>query len=184
MPISETTFERVALEDPDGKWELHCGRLRSKLGMTAKHNSIGDRLAFRLQLQLAVDAYRVTGDRAYVRVSETRTYIPDVAVIPMSLVERMEREQPSHLEVYPDALPLVVEIWSPSTGDEDLTEKVPGYQQRGDAEIWLLHHQQRTLRAFVREPDGSYTEHVHHGGIVRPRALPDVAIDLDELFDL
>jgi hypothetical protein len=69
MPISEETFERVALEDPDGKWELHCGRL---------------------------------------------TY----------------------------------------------------------------------LIASVREPDGSYTEHVFHGGLIRPRALPNVAIDLDELFDL
>jgi len=184
MPVSEETFERVALEDPDGKWELHCGRLRSKPGMTAKHNSIGDRLAFRLQQQLAVEAYRVTGDRAYVRMSATRTYIPDVAVIPLSLVQRMEREQPTGLEVYPEPLPLVVEVWSPSTGDNDLTDKLLGYQQRGDAEIWLLRHQERTLRAFVREPDGTYTEHIHHGGIVRPHALPTVAIDLDELFNL
>jgi Uma2 family endonuclease len=184
MPISEETYERVALEDSDGKWELHCGRLRSKPGMTARHNYIGDRLAFRLQQQLPLDQYRVSGDRAHVRISETRTYIPDVAVIPIPLVERMEREQPTQLEVHREPLPLVVEVWSPSTGTEDLTEKLPGYQQRGDAEIWLLRAQERTLRAYVRQPDGTYIEHVYHGGLVRPAALPNVAIDLDELFAL
>src|SRR5215217_1665618 len=74
MPISEATFERVALEDPDGKWELHCGRLRGKPGMTTRHNLTGVVLAFRLQQQLPLDQYIVSGDRAYVRFSPTRTY--------------------------------------------------------------------------------------------------------------
>ena len=152
--------------------------------MTAHHNSVGDRLAFRLQQQLPLDQYRVSGDRAHVRMSETRTYIPDVAVISMALVEQMKREQPTDLEVHREPLPLIVEVWSPSTGEEDRTEKLPGYQQRGDAEIWLLRPQERALVASVREPDGTYSEHVYNGGGVRPRALPDVAIDLDELFNL
>jgi Uma2 family endonuclease len=184
MPITEETFERIALEDPDGKWELHCGELRSKPGMTTRHNQIGVVLAFRLQQQLSLDEYLVSGDRAYVRMSETRSYIPDVAVIPIALVDRMKHEQPTRLEVHQEPLPLVVEVWSPSTGEEDRTEKVPGYQRRGDAEIWLLRTQERTLLAYVREPDSSYSQHVYHGGIIRPRALPDVAIDLDELFRL
>jgi Uma2 family endonuclease len=184
MPITEETFERVALEDPDGKWELHCGRLRSKPAMTAKHNQIGRILGFRLQQQLALDAYEVSIDNTWVRISATRTYIPDVAVLPTALVERMKQEQPTHLEVHRDPLPLIVEVWSPSTGKEDLTEKLPGYQGRGDAEIWLIRHQERALIASVREPDGSYSEHVYHGGVIHPRALPNVAIDLDELFRL
>jgi Uma2 family endonuclease len=184
MAVTQEAFERVALKDPDGKWELHCGTLRSKPGMTAGHNQYGRLLGFRLQQQLPLDAYEVSTDDAYVRFSPTRTYIPDVAVIPKRLVERQKREEPARLEVYSDPLPLVVEVWSPSTGKEDLTDKLPGYQARGDAEIWLLRPHERTLIASVRQPDGSYTEHVHRGGIIRPAALPAVSIDLDELFRL
>ena len=184
MPVSEETYERIALEDPDSKWELHSGELRSKPGMTTQHNDVSRVLAFRLQQQLPLDEYRVAADDARVRFSATRNYIPDVIVIPRAFVDRMKTEQSTRLEVYRDPLPLVVEVWSPSTGKEDLTQKLPGYQQRGDAEIWLLHPRQRMLQAFVRQPDGTYAEHVHHGGIIRAAALPDVRIDLDELFRL
>src|SRR5215207_3295777 len=119
MPITEDSFERVALEDPDGKWELHCGELRSKPGMTTRHNDIGGILGFRLQQQLPLGQFRVRIDSARVRMSATRTYIPDVAVVPLALVERMKREQPAQLEVYRDPLPLIVEVWSPSTGEDD-----------------------------------------------------------------
>ncbi|MGH2585025.1 MAG: Uma2 family endonuclease [Dehalococcoidia bacterium] len=184
MAISERTYERVALEDPDGKWELHCGRLRSKPGMTTQHNHLGRVLCFRLQQQLPFDAYSVSADDARVRLSPTRTYIPDVVVIPAILIEHRKREQPTRLEVYNEPLPLVVEVWSPSTGKEDFTEKLPGYQRRGDAEIWLIHPRDHTLRAWVCNPDGTYTEHLHRGGTIRPAALPNVSIDLDELFRL
>ncbi len=30
MPMSEAIYERVALEDPEGLWELACGRLPRK----------------------------------------------------------------------------------------------------------------------------------------------------------
>jgi hypothetical protein len=40
MPVGEATYERVALEDPDGEWELDCGRLWSKPGMTTQHNDV------------------------------------------------------------------------------------------------------------------------------------------------
>ena len=184
MPVTEETYERVALEDPDGKWELRCGTLRSKPGMAARHNLVQHVLGFRLQQQLPLEAFIVSVDRARVRISESRNYIPDVAVLPRSFVDRMEREQPTRLEAYDDRLPLIVEVWSPSTGDEDESEKLPGYRRRGDAEIWLLHPHMRTLRTWVRRQDGSYAEQVYHGGIVEPVALPGVQIDLDELFRL
>ena len=40
MTISEQTFELVALEDSDELWELVCGHLRAKPGMTARHNDL------------------------------------------------------------------------------------------------------------------------------------------------
>lgn len=87
------------------------------------------------------------------------------------------------LEVYEGPLPLVVEVWSPSTGEYDVDTKLPEYQRRGDLEIWRLHPFDRTLIAWRRQPDGSYSESQYTGGTVRPVALPGVAIDLDTLFD-
>ena len=88
------------------------------------------------------------------------------------------------LEVYDQPLPLVVEVWSRSTGDYDVEEKLAVYQQRGDLEIWRIHPYERTLTAWRRQPDGSFEQSVHHDGIISPAALPSVEIDLAALFDL
>jgi Uma2 family endonuclease len=77
----------------------------------------------------------------------------------------------------------VVEVWSPSTGDYDVDAKLPVYQQRGDLEIWRIHPYERTLTAWRRQPNGSYQETIHREGVVKPAALPGVAIDLGPLFD-
>ncbi len=86
------------------------------------------------------------------------------------------------LEVYAEPLPLVVEVWSPSTGDYDHATKLQDYQQRGDREIWLLHPYEHTLTAWRRRPDGSYARTMHRYGLVTPVALPGGRIDLESLF--
>jgi Uma2 family endonuclease len=80
-------------------------------------------------------------------------------------------------------MPFVAEVWSPSTGRYDVDTKLPAYQRRGDREIWRLHPYERTLSVWQRQPDGSYREFIHHGGLVPVASLPGVAIDLDALFD-
>lgn len=182
MPVSEETYLRVATEDPEGKWELHCGELRSKPPMTWEHNQLAWVLGFRLQQQLPLTAFVVRVDAGRVRRPGRRYYIPDVIVIPIDLFHRMAQERPGEAEAYGQPLPLVIEVWSPSAGDYDVTEKLPEYQRRGDREIWLLHPYERTLTAWVRRPDGSYAETVHRGGTVQPAFLPGAVIHLDELF--
>ena len=46
MPVSEETFERVALEDPEGRWELICGKLREKPAMTTEHGYVVQELDY------------------------------------------------------------------------------------------------------------------------------------------
>jgi hypothetical protein len=53
---------------------------------------------------------------------------------------------------------------------------------RGDSEIWRLHPIERTLRGWRRRPDGGYDEFTASSGVIEPRALPGVRIDLDALF--
>ena len=181
MSVGEKTYEEIALEDPSRPWELHDGELRAKPGMSFEHNDAMCFLGHLLQGQLDRRHYRVRVNAGRVRRAATY-YVPDVAVIPMSLAEP-QRGRPGTLEVYADPQPLVVEVWSPSTGDYDIDAKLPDYRRRGDQEIWRLHSFERTLTAWRRQPDGSYTETLYRGGVVRVASLPGVAIDLDTLFD-
>jgi Uma2 family endonuclease len=180
MPVTEKTYEQVALEDPEGQWELVCGRLRSKPGMTQEHNDVAGLLMFFLQQQLPLDQFRVRMTSTRTRLPGGDNYIPDVVVFPTALMESLKGTR--SLESYDAPLPLVVEVWSPSTGGYDVTDKLAGYKARGDAEIWLIHPYEGTLVAWVRKTDGSYAETRYAGGEVRPAALPGVVIQLQSLF--
>jgi Uma2 family endonuclease len=107
--------------------------------------------------------------------------VPDVVVIPTATVRKLD-ETPRALDAYPEPVPLVIEVWSPSTGKRDMELKLPDYQRRGDAEIWRLHPYEQTLTAWRRLLNGEYEETIYREGIVRPASLPRVAISLDELF--
>ena len=182
VELSEEEYRRFALGDPHGRWELVDGRLREKPPMSAAHGDVMSELGRQLHAQLDPGEYRVRFSHARLRRSPRNYYIPDIAVLPRATV-RAPRERPDALDAYPDPLPLVAEIWSPSTGGYDIDDKLPAYQQRGDQEIWRLHPYERTLTAWVRQPDGGYVETVYTGGFVRLSALPAVVIDLDALFD-
>lgn len=195
MPVSAKTYEQVALEDPEGLWELVCGRLRRKPEMAAEHDHTAGRLAGRLSRQLHEDEFDVRMNSGRLRVASGSFYVPDVCVIPRSLLhEKLDRS--GRLEVYDAPVPFVAEVWSPSTGEYDVMEKLEEYKRRGDREVWLIHpprggeskgslpyQSDRTLSAWRRQPDGSYTETLYRGGAVQPATLPGVTIDLDTLFD-
>lgn len=181
MPVSEKTYRKLALEDPEGHWELYRGFLRRKPGMTLEHNSIATNLLVRLANQLDRNSFDVRVNMGHVRLASDHYYIPDVYVIPVHLQEPLRGRR--GLEVYGAPLPLVVEVWSPSTGEYDVDTKLLEYQRRGDLEIWRIHPYERTLTAWRRQPDGSYIETLSKDGVIRPVALPGVTIDLDTLFD-
>jgi Uma2 family endonuclease len=181
MPVTARTYQMVALEDPEGRWELHRGRLREKPAMTASHNQAGIDLAFSILQQVDRREYTVRVDSGRAKRADETYYIPDVFVVPTRLV-LPQLGRTDLLEVYESPLPFVSEIWSPSTGSYDVDKKIPEYMKRGDLEIWRLHPYERTVVAWQRQPDGSYTERVCRGGTVRLQALPNVVIDLDALF--
>jgi len=180
MPVSERTYLQLALEDP-GQWELHCGELTRKPGMTFEHNDVATSLLLQLGEQLDRNHFRVRLSMGHVRRSSESYYIPDVYVIPIELANSQRGRRT--LEVYEAPLPLVIEVWSPSTGGYDVDTKLPEYQRRGDLEIWRIHPYDHTLTAWRRQPHGGYAEAHYTGGTVRPVALPNVAIDLDALFE-
>lgn len=181
MATTHQAYERVALEDPDGQWELHEGKLREKPPMSFGHNHTMSELGFDLRRQLDPTRYAVRVNAGRARRADETYYIPDVFVIPIELMPPLP-ERWDMLEVYDQPLPLVVEVWLPSTGAYDVDAKLPEYRRRGDFEIWRLHPRDRTLRAWRRRPDGTYDEAAYHGGIVEPIALPGVRVDLDAIW--
>ena len=81
MAVSYATYERVALEDGDGTWELVCGRLREKQGMTQEHNNRGSRLAAQLFRQLDEDEFQIRLNAPALRVREGTYFVPDVVAL-------------------------------------------------------------------------------------------------------
>ena len=182
--ISGEAYERLALAEPDRKWELRDGVLREKPGMTAAHNWLAVTLGYMLMSQLdraVLPACGLMRDGCTVpeRPTSSRMFSSFQPAYVTPLLDQQDV-----LEVYDQPLPLVVEVWSRSTGDYDVEEKLAVYQQRGDLEIWRIHPYERTLTAWRRQPDGSYEETIHREGVVRPTALPGVEIDLAALFEL
>jgi Uma2 family endonuclease len=181
-PMSEAEFRQFSLDDSQGQWELVNGQPRERPGMmSAEHGDVMMFFAAQLFNQLDPSEYRVRVQHARLRVSPSTYFIPDVAVIPTAFYLAL-LTRPGSLDAYPEPVPLVAEVRSPSTGDYDIDEKLPGYQQRGDAEIWYLHPYERTLTAWRREPDGRYAKAIHRGGLLAIASLPDVEIDLDRVL--
>jgi Uma2 family endonuclease len=181
MVVSEEQFLALVRANGGRPLELHDGRVVEKPIMSIGHNRMQVDLALELGQQLKGSPdFEVRVGQALVRRSERHFFIPDVYVI-----HRHPAGIPLETrEVFREPLPLVTEIWSPSTGRYDIDKKIPQYQQRGDIEIWRLHPFERTLIAWRRQADGSYTQTLFRGGIVEPVALPGMRIDLDRLFQL
>jgi Uma2 family endonuclease len=182
MVVSANTYEQLSLEDPHGKWELACGRLRKKPDMTQAHTWVTWRLNGMLVPQLDTREYIVDTGQTRLGVSTGSYYVPDLCVIPMALQPSPIDWRDPHLYVIRVPLPLVVEAWSPSTGEYDLGTKVKEYQLRGDSEIWIPHAYERTLTTWRRQPDGTYVETLYREGTIPLVALPGVRIDVEALF--
>jgi Uma2 family endonuclease len=179
--IDAATYERLAVHAGYRFVELRDGVLVEKPPVSFRHARTIERVGRDLRPQLNPDDYLVFVESSRLRVGESYL-VPDLVAI-QTAVERVHFDRdPNQLAVYDEPVPLVVEVWSPSTGAYDLVGKLPLYQARADREIWFVHPVERTLTAWVRRDDGSYAELVYRGGVVKCSALPGVRIDLGALL--
>ncbi len=180
--ISEQEYRELALNDTDHLWELWDGEPREKPLMSVWHDGVASYLGHLLQSQLDRREYWVNVNGGKARLSPRNYFIPDVVVIPRAYIEPF-RGDPRAFNAWPEPLPLVVEVWSPSTGKYDFETKLAGYRARGDTEIWYIHPYDRTLMIWRRGENGSYAETIVGGGVVTVASLPGVRIDLEALLD-
>ena len=179
--VSEETYRELALKDENRRLELFRGRLREKPPVSVEHSHVMMSLARLLLIHLDPARFWVSVGVTRLRVSSSTYYIPDIVVVPAAL-ERARRGFPHDLDAYPESMPLVVEIWSRSTGAYDLNVKLADYQDRGDQEILYVHPYHRTITAWRRQPDGTYIESTYGRGSVRAESLPEFELDVEVLF--
>lgn len=179
--LSMEAYLDLARADPDGLWELWDGEPREKPGMSVEHSRSLIELVFILRRQIDPTSWEIRVDAPRARWTERHAFIPDVAIVQRVLADE-QANQPGRLEVYDVPLPLVVEVWSQSTGAYDLEVKLAAYKARGDAEIWLLHPYERTVTRWIRQADSTYTEETFTGGSIALAAVPGIVIDLDAIF--
>ena len=177
--MSEADYVEFVGSGVDGLWELHDGRLVEKPGMSWDHGRIITKLISSLDRQLDPEQHFVFTELRIRRTTAT-VLLPDVMVVPTAYGEDFQ-DRPI-LAIFSGPLPLVVEVWSPSTGDYDVDTKIPVYMERGDRDILRFHPFERTVKRWVHQPDGTYVESVHFDGTFELAALPGVTIDLDALF--
>ncbi|HEY7295780.1 MAG TPA: Uma2 family endonuclease, partial [Dehalococcoidia bacterium] len=87
MPISYETYKRVTLEDGDEQWELVCGHLRKKPGMTIDHRTVIIELTVLLHGQLRKMQFVVSANHTRLRAGDSY-YVPDLVVIPREVQNR------------------------------------------------------------------------------------------------
>lgn len=179
--ISNEAYERLALAEPDRRWELRGGILLEKPGMTWEHSAIAPILCAHLVFQVDRSKFQVLSEPR-VRCSTGAILIPGIVVAQVA-VGREFQGQPGKLAILSEPLPLVIEVWSLSTGPYGLASKVPEYQRRGDLELWLVHPYERTLTSWRRLANGEYEETTFREGEAHPAALPGVSIELEDLFN-
>src|SRR5438034_1678303 len=106
MPVSEEKYLKFALDNYKVPWELHCGVLREKPPLSWDHGDIIMELVFMIGNQLDRDVFTVRSNSGRVRRSAESYYIPDLMIVPMSLVRPHLGDY--SLEYYAEPLPLVV----------------------------------------------------------------------------
>jgi len=127
VPVSEQTYLQLVLEDPQGHWELECGKLRSEPPMTFDRSTVMARLTFQIMQQVSEADFWVRPNHGRLRRPDVGYFEPDVCVVPNAMVRRLFPHR-GMVEFYPDALPFVAEVWSPSMGAYDVTTKLIHYR--------------------------------------------------------
>ena len=69
MSVSLETFRRVAIEDDECVWELHCGQLVRKPGMTLAHNRGTMALVRQLLPQVDEDRFDIRTNAEHIRIA-------------------------------------------------------------------------------------------------------------------
>lgn len=176
-PFTVKDYER--LPDDGVRYEILDGVLVMTPAPSTEHQRISKRLH-----SILYQAIELTGRGEVfyapfdVELDRTNLVEPDLVVI---LADHLDRLTPKRMVGPPD---LVVEILSPSTASRDRGDKLAIYAKFGVRHYWIVDPVRRKLHEHVLEGE-SYRVvcTASDGEVLRPRAFPEVAIDLTRVFN-
>ena len=177
-PIGPHTVEDWLNEDqPDdgGRLELIWGYWPVSPAPAWKHQYVGDELraAIKAALQRAgrSDLVAVTAVGVKISTAWRTGLIPDVVVL---------NQRPQSVGIEPEALELVVEVWSPGNTRDERETKIAGYAAAGVPFLWTVDQVAAgVVLTTYRLESGRYVQELRGGaGRVRVTAAP-VPVDID-----
>lgn len=177
--ISEQEYRDLALAEP--RAELWNGEPREKPAMSIEQEGVAFFLGCLLQRQLDRTKCWISVNGGKACITGSTYFIPDVMVVQGELA-LPHRSDLRALAAWSEPLLLAVEVWSRSTGSNDVDHMLQAYRERRDREIRCIHPYDGPLTAWRLQPDGGYDQAFHAGGVVPCLSLPDVTIDPDELL--
>ncbi|GBC85614.1 hypothetical protein HRbin11_02064 [bacterium HR11] len=170
-------FRRWAEGQP-GYWQLVRGVPMPSPAPNIRHQ----RIVLRLARKWAEVFDQTRGGEVFVsptdvKLSEDTVYQPDLVVV---LREHGDRIRETHIEGAPD---VVVEVLSPSTAEADRGGKRSDYERAGVGEYWVVDPETAGVEVYVLE-GGAFRLYgrARGAGTVRSRAVPDLVVDVGELF--
>ncbi len=162
------------------KLELIDGRIAPKYTAmapkTLKHHNVKVAVfdALRLAIKKAGLPCEVLIDALAVRISENKTFIPDVAVRCGPALDGGQREIPDPL--------IVVEILSPPAKNFDFSGKLQGYFQVPSVEHYIVIDPDKPLAIhFTRANQSTLTAALASAGALKLEP-PGIALDLSAIF--
>ena len=160
---------------PDARVELIDGEIVDMAPMKSLHASVVG--ALNALLSAAVQGRALVWCQLPLRLDDRSEPEPDL----MLLRPRADFYRDAHPRA--EDVCLLIEV-SDTSARYDREIKVPLYARHGVAEVWIVDLDHRRLRVLREPHDGDYTEVVETAspGVVEPKALPGVKVDLASIF--
>jgi Uma2 family endonuclease len=170
----------AAAYEGEEKLELIDGRIVPKYTAVApetlRHHNVKVAVfdALRQAIKKAGLPCEVLLDALAVRISENKTFIPDVALRCGPALHEHQREIPDSL--------IVVEILAPSTNNFDFSGKLQGYFQVPSVEHYIVIDPEKPLAIhFTRASQSTLTAALASSGALKLDP-PGIVLDLDAIF--
>jgi Uma2 family endonuclease len=176
-PRTVTYEEWVNMPETEGQEEVVNGDVRPMPPAKSLHARVVQRLVFAFARTLDAAEYDVLSGSfgLVIRKAPLTSRIPDVAIF--------ERASLVELDGYYHSPPqLAVEVLSPWETRRQTAEKVADYESIGVPEVWIVSPEAETVEVLHLEGGGLRRTAILAEGILSPREIPQVQIDVARIW--
>jgi Uma2 family endonuclease len=170
------TYEESLLMPESNLEEVIDGELHTMPPATKHHNALIGLLCRWFLRQMSDDFELTQGTGFLLKRDPLRYRIPDLAVVDRAAWKNDLR---TTSDPYSHIVPaLVIEIVSPANRKGARERLLQNYAEFGIPEVLFFHPESRTYESY----SGTTVTHSAPTGTVSPQTMPEVAIDLDQLW--